>query len=355
MSRGADALPLLPGDGLAEQGASMNDAMTVAVTGVGGFVGRYLVRELLERGFRVRGLVRDAAKARAVLPRGVTPERLVLIEGDVLDGGEGRRPAEELVRGAEAVVNLIGILREGGGQTFQGAHVGATRALVEAARVGGVRRFVQMSALGVHDDGKTAYQRTKFEAETIVRRSGLDWTIFRPALIHGPDGEFIQMAKGWVTGQKAPRRFLPYFTHKRVGINPAGGPMGYGDPKVQPVAVEDVARAFVAALERPEAIGEVYNLVGSETLTWPELLVFLRDRIPGADRGLEPRGIPSDLAAAGAKVAGMVGLGGVLPFDEGMAVMGGMDVTASLWKVKAQLGLEPRGFREVARGYAGAV
>jgi uncharacterized protein YbjT (DUF2867 family) len=325
----------------------MGDAMTVAVTGASGFVGRHVVRELLEHGYRVRALVRDMERARSVLPRSDGADALTLVTGDAADG----RAAAELVGGAGAVIHLVGIIREAEGQTFAKAHVGTTRAVVAAAKGAGANRFLHMSALGVHDDGKTAYQRTKYEAELLVRRSGLDWTIFRPGLIHGADGEFIRMAAGWSRKHTGPGAFLPYFTKKLHGTNPAGGPLGYGDPKVAPVAVEDVARAFVAALSRPESVGEVYNLVGSETLTWPELLAFLRDSVPGGNDALQPRGIPSDLAAHAATAAAKLGLGGLLPFDAGMAIMGGCDSVASLFKVKAHLGLEPAGFRARLRQY----
>lgn len=337
-------------------GAIMASSMTVAVTGASGFVGRHLVRELLARGHRVRALVRDREKARGVLPRaGDDGGTLTLVAGDALDG---RSPAE-LVRGVDACINLIGIIREeGGGQTFRRLHVGATRALVTACKEsggGGVRRFLQMSALGVHDDGKSAYQRTKFEGETIVRRSGLDWTIFRPSLIHGPEGEFIQMAAGWVTGDEPPYRFLPYFKRAAPGKGPAGGTLPGVDPVVQPVAVEDVATAFAEALVRPESIGEIYTLVGSERLTWPELLEFVRDRLPGANPRLKPLGVPSGMAVGVARAAKVLGMGGMLPFDEGMAVMGGLDATASLHKVRAHLGLDPMPFRKKMASYAGEI
>ncbi|QYU67196.1 hypothetical protein J4558_19930 [Leptolyngbya sp. 15MV] len=124
---------------------------------------------------------------------------------------------------------------------------------------------------------------------------------------------------------------------------------------MQPIAVEDVAFAVAACLEREESIGEIYPLVGPEVLEWPEMLRVLRDTLPGGNRSLEPVGIPSELAAIQARVMRRLGLGWMLPFDEGMALMGGLDNTGSPEKARAHLGLEPRPFAATLRGYASQV
>ncbi len=219
----------------------------------------------------------------------------------------------------------------------------------------GIGRYVQMSALGVSDMGVSDYQRTKFEAEQIVRLSNLDWTIFRPSLIHAPDAEFIKMAKEWAAGHAPPFIFMPYFTRqvedKRVPL----GPVKSIDPLVAPIAVEDVARAFASCLDNTNTIGEVYNLVGSETLPWPQMLRFIRDHVHGAHEEQPVFGVPSGLAAMAAAAAKFIGLGGLLPFDEGMARMGAQDSTATLDKLRDDLGLEPAPFRASFQKYAAAV
>lgn len=320
---------------------------TIALTGATGFVGRTLTRELLRRGHRVRALVRDLRRARDTLPVG--DASLTLVTGDALDGRSGA----ELVAGADACLNLIGIIRqEPGGRTFTEIHVDTTRALLQACQSSGTRRFVQMSALGVSGDADCEYRRTKWAAELLVRRSGLDWTIFRPGLIHGPEGDFMQMAAEWASGQSPPYFFMPYFTRWEHDDRVPAGPTRTIDPVVQPVAVEDVALAFAECLDRPETIGEIYPLVGPERLTWPRLLTLVRDHVPGSNRALVPWGIPSEVAAMIAKAAQAAGLGGVLPFDHGMAVMGGQDNTAGTHKVRAELGLEPRPFTPTFIAYA---
>ncbi|HZW05751.1 MAG TPA: NAD(P)H-binding protein, partial [Phycisphaerales bacterium] len=333
----------------------MSTINTVAVTGGTGFVGRRIVAELLRRGYGVRVLARDADEAADRLP---ASKSLKIIPGDILD----RDAPARLVEGSQAVVHLIGIIREKRQpgrrpQTFQGMHVDATRAILQATGDAGVRRYVHMSALGVAPDSKAEYARTKYEAEQIVRRSGLDWTIFRPALIHGADGEFIAMVRKLATGDTPPFFFIPFFARftdhahenvwaPRLTLDPA---------EVAPVLVDDVATVFCEALSRPQTIGEVYNVAGSETLNWRQLMEHLRDHLPQTDHGLPALPVPSTHAAAIAKGAGALGLGGLLPFDEGQAHMGATDTTADLHKLRAHFGIEPVPFRAAVDTYAHAV
>lgn len=352
----------------------------VAVTGASGFVGRYVVRELARRGYRVRGLVRDRQKAREVLSLGGGHAghaghghgSVTMVEGDALDA----RVMDELMMGpegaAKACVNLIGIIREASGQTFRKSHVETTRSAIEACQrlmkkqeprlasktrsiTGSGLRFLQMSALGVSHEGISEYQQTKWEAEMLVRGSGLGWTIFRPSMIHGAGSEFLEMAKGWVNGEKPPYFFIPYFTRQQADTRVPLGPMNRVEPEIQPVYVEDVAWAFGEALARGGTAGEIYNLAGPEKLTWPVMMTLLRDHLPGGQDTLYPFGLSSSIAARAALGAKLLGLRDVLPFDEGMALMGGQDSTAELNKAKAQLGWHPREFSRALPEYAGAV
>lgn len=334
----------------------MPELTTIAVTGATGFVGRAVVRELLARGYNVRALCRDREKAVTQLP---ADRRVVPVLGHIHDG----RSARELVTGAQAVINLIGIIRErrlgagpGGPQTFERLHVDAPRILVEACRAAGVRRFLHMSALGVTPDGAAEYQRTKFEGEQIVRRSGLDWTVFRPGLIHGPGGELTGLIKAWCSGDSPPFFFIPFFSrpvHHDEGV--IMGRVTFEPAKLAPVAVDDVAKAFVEALERPAAIGEVYNVVGSEQTDWKRMLEAFRDNLPTADHALPVLGLPGPPHVAMAKAAGFFGLGALFPFDAGMPSMAQEDTTADLAKLRTHLGVEPKAFTPVMRAYAGSM
>lgn len=328
----------------------MSHTKTMAVTGATGFVGREVVRALLERGYAVRALIRDREKALSVLP---ADPRVQHVLGDVLDP----KALGELLRGVDGVIHLVGVLRNaGGGQTLRRMHVDATKAVLEAARGANVRRFVHMSALGVSPDGRAEYQRTKFEAEQLVRRSGLDWTIFRPGVIHGPAGELVGLIKGWCEGSAPPFFFVPFFS--RLVEHDEGvmlGRVSFETPACAPVAVSDVASAFVASLERCESIGEVYNVVGSESLSFKQMLEFFRDHLPHGDRSLPVVGMPAPVAVAKAELLKAVGLGAMLPFDSGMAWMGSEDSTASLDKLKAHLGIVPAPFTLSAAQYVGAL
>lgn len=319
----------------------MSAVGTVAVTGASGFVGRHVVRELLSRGREVRALVRSTKKASRVLP---ADDRLTLVEADLFD-----EPALlRLLAGCVAVVNTVGIVREAPhGQTFKRVHVAGIARLIEAAAKARCDRIVHISALGVSERGETDYYRSKFQGEQIVRSSGMAWTILRPSTIHGRDGEFMQMTRGWATGRIAPYVFMPYFARvKKAFPRPE-----FESPRIQPVHVDDVAWAVAESLERDAAVGEVYHLAGAEMLTWPEMLEFVRDHTPLARRGIKPRPIPGRLAAMKARAMHALGLGALLPFDEGMALMGTADNVAPITKAREQLGFRPAGFRETAAGY----
>ena len=326
----------------------------VAVTGATGFVGRHMVRTLLDRGHRVRGLVRDADKAAAVLPRHDGLEWVESGEGLTEDA------AGRLVEGCDTAVHLIGIIREAaGGQTFKRMHTEATRTIVRACEHGGVGRYLHMSALGVRDDGVSAYQKTKFESEQIVRFSHLDWTIFRPGLIHGRDSAVFEMMKTWCEGRDAPWLFLPYFLRTEVVVPGVTNdresplPLTIEAPEVAPVHIDDVCDAFCSAMEHREAVGEMYPLAGPEVLTWPEMLRRVRDALPQAKPSLRPVGLPAPIAAVKAWTLKRLGMGDLLPFDTGMALMAAEDSVAPSVKARAQLGYEPREFTESMKAYAG--
>jgi NADH dehydrogenase len=160
------------------------------------------------------------------------------------------------VADCDAVINLIGIIREfpGRGVTFDRLHIEATRAMIEVTRSAGVRRYLQMSALGTRPNAVSRYHRTKWSAEELVRRSGLDWTIFRPSVIFGPRDAFVNMLAGLI-------RDMP--------IVPV---IGDGSYRLQPIAADDVARCFASALSMQETVGQSYELCGPDRFTYMEML-----------------------------------------------------------------------------------
>jgi len=229
--------------------------MRVGLFGGTGFVGSYLVDELLARGHRPRLLVRPGSAAR--VGRGCET-----VSGSVEDDEAVRGTVE----GCEAVAFNIGILREfpDQGVTFEALqHRAAVRAM-EAAGAAGVRRFLLMSANGAKPDG-TPYQRTKYRAEEHLRGTDLEWTIFRPSVIFGdPRGrsEFATRLREEVVAPPVP---APLF-------HPGLLPLNAGRFELQPVHVADVAGVFVRALETPGATRRTYVLCGPKALSWAHII-----------------------------------------------------------------------------------
>lgn len=247
--------------------------MLVAVTGASGFVGRHVVRELLDRGHRVRGLVRRR------LPE---PSTIETVSGHLADTSA----LNGLVAGVNAVIHLVGIIVERGRDSFEAVHVAGTRRLVQAARAAGCQRFVHMSAAGARNEaGATPYHRTKARAEEIVRSSGLAATIFRPSFIVGPGNVPVTMLAR---------------LHRLLPVVPV---FGDGRFPTQPVAVGDVARAFVLALERRDLTG-TYELGGPEAITYEDFVRAI-GRAVGRPRRLVH--IPLPLVRAAAQAFDLLG------------------------------------------------
>ncbi|MFN4181622.1 MAG: complex I NDUFA9 subunit family protein [bacterium] len=219
--------------------------MIVLVTGASGFVGSHLLPALLSEGHQVWGVARKQRKPLlAKFPQ---------VQWFFLDASSGFNPA--LPGTPDVIIHLIGTLRETGGNTFEKAHIFSTKNVVDFAQRWKVKRFLYVSALGSRDDARTQYHRTKGEAETIVKASGLDWTIFRPSLqILGPGDHFSQWAK------------------KLILYNPIVPVLGGGKNMVQPVFVQDVVSLLVRALTKKESICKIYEVGGPETLTFLDLL-----------------------------------------------------------------------------------
>jgi NADH dehydrogenase len=311
--------------------------MTVAMTGASGFVGRHVAAALVERGHTVRAICRDRNA-----PRVLPSEGVEVILGDVFDAGAMARVAE----GADTFINLIGIHRElSGGVTYQRMHVEATHRCLSAAIGAGAKRFIQMSALGTRPEARSAYHQSKRLAELAVIDSGLDWTIFRPSIIHGPGGEFMQMARNWVMGKGLPGFFLPYFV-------PFDGARPLPPTSVQPVHVEDVASLLADAASNDGAIGEIYAVGGPVAYTWPELLTTIRDVVPGAKPSLRPQGLPAPVCLMKARVAALLGMGSLLPFTADDVQMATEPGTCSNAKAGAHLGFAPRAFDTSLAAYA---
>lgn len=218
----------------------------ILVIGGSGFVGRYLVNALVARGCRV--LVparrRERAKHLILLPT------CDVVEADVND----EATLWDIMRGHDAVVNLIGILH-GTPQQFSQAHVELPRRILAACDKLGVRRYLHMSALGADPQGPSMYQRSKGEGEGLVRASGLEWTIFRPSVIFGAEDRFLNLFARLA-------RWLPVL------------PIGGADVRFQPVWVQEVASAFANSVDNPATYRKTYELAGPKIYTLRELVRY---------------------------------------------------------------------------------
>jgi NADH dehydrogenase len=291
-----------------------------------------VVDELVSRGYTVNAL----SHHRSV--RGES-DAVRAVNGDLFDA----KALDEGMRDCEAVIHLVGIIMEkrGRGITFQRTHVEGTQAVVDAAKRNGIQRYVHMSALGARPGAVSTYHRTKFAAEQHVRASGLDWTIIRPSLIHGPRGEFMQMEAKWSRFSAPPFLFMPYFGAGMLGFGGAG--------KLQPVYVKDVARAFVDALSNRKTIGEVYPLGGSDRVTWPDLHRIASTAITGKRR----RSFP--IPAWSAKIQAALLPNALLGFNRDQVIMSQEDNTCDITKFIDDFGWEPQPFETSLRSYASQI
>jgi NADH dehydrogenase len=218
----------------------------ILVIGGSGFVGRYLVNELVGRGCRVLAPARrrDKAKHLILLPT------CDVVEADVHDDAT----LDRLVAGQQAVINLVGILH-GTEAQFERAHVRLSQRIVAACTKHKVRRYLHMSALGADPNGPSMYQRSKGRAEQAVRASKLAWTIFQPSVIFGAEDAFLNLFA------------------RLAAIAPVL-PIGGAEVKFQPVWVEDVAHAFANCLDNDATVGKTYELCGPKVYTLRELVSF---------------------------------------------------------------------------------
>ncbi len=230
----------------------------VVVFGGSGFIGKQVVRALAKRGKRVRVAMRQPHLGHDLRVTGDVGQ-IQLVQANV------RFPAsiDAALEGADAVVNLVAVMNEKGKQNFNTLHVDAARAIAEAAAKRGIKRVIQVSALGAAEKG-ARYARSKYEGERAVLENVPTATILRPSLVFGPEDHFFN-------------RFAA-MAQTAAAIAPFGGlPLiGGGKTRFQPIFVGDVADAIVASLDKPDARGRVYELGGPRVYTFKQLMEYVR-------------------------------------------------------------------------------
>jgi len=221
----------------------------VTVLGGSGFVGRYVVRQLAQRGYRVRVGVRRPDLAGHLQPLGAVGQ-IHAVQANI------RVPysVEAAVSGASAVVNLVGILHESGRQRFDIVQGRAAGVVAQAARQADAEILVHVSAIGADADSESAYARSKAEGEAEVREAFPGSVIMRPSVVFGPEDDFFN-------------RFAAM-----ARFSPALPLIGGGQTRFQPIFVGDVARAVAQAVDGKAKAGTTYELGGAQVRTFEELM-----------------------------------------------------------------------------------
>jgi NADH dehydrogenase len=255
----------------------------VTVFGGSGFIGRQVVRRLAANGWIVRVAVRDPVAAGFVRTTG-EPGQVNPVHANVTDMASVRAA----VAGADAVINLVGILFEKGKARFDAIHRQGAANVAQAARDAGASRLVHMSALGADKNSPSAYARSKAQGEEAVQAAFPGATTIRPSVVFGPDDDFFnRFAK---LARVSP--VLPVFTGDGFRVihteNGYGLDLfGSGGPTFQPVYVGDVAEAIVKAVEDTRTAGKVFELGGPRRYTLKETLELIL-RVTGRTSLLAP-------------------------------------------------------------------
>ncbi len=224
----------------------------VTVFGGSGFLGRHLIGRLAKQGWIIRVAVRRPSQADFLKPLGeigqITPLRAPIQDPIAV---------EAAVEGADAAINLVGILYERGTQTFVGVHAVGAQTGAEAAAAAGVEHLVQVSAIGADLHAAADYARSKAAGEAAVKTAFPSATIVRPSIVFGPEDDFFN-------------RFAVM-----ARLSPALPLIGGGSTRFQPVYVGDVAQAIAKCVADPACAGKTYELGGPRVYTFKELLQLL--------------------------------------------------------------------------------
>jgi uncharacterized protein YbjT (DUF2867 family) len=260
----------------------------VTLIGGGGFLGRYVAQELFAAGARLRIAQRDPREALFLKPLGGLGQTQ-FVAVDV------RKPDSiaRAVQGADAVVNLVGVLKG----NFRAVHVDGARAVAEAAAAAGVQALVHISAIGADPESPSGYGRSKGEGEAAVRAAFPAATILRPSLMFGREDQFVNRFAGMIA--------LPVVPVLRAAV------------KFQPVYVADVAQAVIKALGDAGAQGKTFELGGPDVLTMGALIRWIAGAV-----GREP-----SIVEVPDVVGSLIAMGGFLP---------GAPITRDQWQMLQQ-------------------
>lgn len=242
---------------------------TVVVFGGSGFIGRHIVQRLARAGALILVPSRHPGQVATLRLAGEVGQIVPLV-ADINDDSS----VAAAVAGADAVINLIGILAPSRGNGFDAVQHQAAARIARAARAAGARTFVQMSAIGADPASDSAYARSKGAGEAAVRGAFPDAVILRPSIVFGPGDGFFQRF-----GQMA--KILPFLPL-----------IGGGHTRFQPVYAGDVADAVMVALTDPACRGRTYELGGPRAYSFKELLRYICKQAGKPGRYLLPLPFP---------------------------------------------------------------
>ena len=229
--------------------------MKVFITGGTGFVGSIVAEKIKSSGASVTLLERNKKKIPHLKELGF----------EVFEGTLEEKSAVSAFLSSnkfDAAINLIGIIRSLPDFSFQKVHVDYVNALLDMAKESGIERFIHMSALGAAEKSDSEYFSTKYEGESLVRNSGLKWTVFRPSLIFGNNAGFFDDLIDLVK------------TRALVPI------IGTGETKFAPIDVFSVAEAYNNALYNEKTINKVFQLCGPDTFTFEGIIDLIMEISP---------------------------------------------------------------------------
>ena len=236
--------------------------MKIALFGASGFVGSYILDSIIEKEFEPSVLVREGSENKLS-----QPEKCRIVTGDI----QNEQAINETINSADCIIYNIGIIRQfpKQGITFEELHFEGAKRTIDSAVKQNVKRFILMSANGVRPKG-TDYQRTKYKAEIYLKKTKLNWTIFRPSLVFGPPRgkiEFCTQLRDDMINLPIP---APLFHSGLL-------PFHAGQFKMSPIHVQNVAEFFTRSIDNTSTFGQCYHLGGPQDSSWKDLITIVAD------------------------------------------------------------------------------
>jgi NADH dehydrogenase len=290
----------------------------ILITGSTGYIGRHLVRRLVEQGERPRCLVRDPGKAARLLPG----QQIEIVQGDTTQP----ETLSGAVKGVDAIVHAAFITadrKETPGNRYAATNVQGTSNLIRAAEEAGVKRVIEMSGLGTRPDRPGSYMEGRYLAEKLLKESKLDWTIIQPSVLFGKDAPFL---KGLVD---------------LIQSSPVVPLIGGGKVMFQPIYVEDVVSVVLRVLAEPERSSRrTHTIGGPEYYSFTEIIDALLHAMHKARLKLPA---PRPLVGVGAAV--MQAVLPKPPLTKAAMTLFSFDNTTDLNSVERNFGFAPYSFR----------